>query len=434
MDDWLTVLAARLRACQSTVLVTVFEVRGSAPREPGARMLVGAGCTEQPLTGSIGGGQLEYRAITLARDLLARAGGDHTGSVTGRVRVERITLGASAGQCCGGVVRLGFEVLDTTDLTWVDEALARTRANQAWGRIRLLDGHARLPQLFGEHSVATSLGDMASHLPPPSPSPTANTASTDETRSSPATATLVDTLREKAQTLLDNARVHGSAAALISSPSAPEGRVSALTTPDTITLLDATASPSLEVVVFGAGHVGRALVECLARLPLRVRWVETRDDVFPRDVPVHVECVLTDTPEAELAHVADGAACIVMTHSHALDFELARAILANDQVGFFGLIGSRSKRVRFVARLRAQGLDEASIARMCCPVGVEGVAGKQPEDIAIAIAAQLLQLRSTGIQTGRTSPTTSTTRKKTTMTNTGYAESTAAARMRGNTP
>jgi len=157
-------------------------------------------------------------------------------------------------------------------------------------------------------------------------------------------------------------------------------------------LVDAILAPRAHVVLFGAGHVGAAIVRLLGDLPCRVTWVDERDAMFPDSVPSHVHIEATDTPEAVVAGAPPGASFLVMTHSHALDGRLCEAILARDDVGWFGLIGSVTKRRQFEHRLRVRGFDGARIDAMVCPIGVPGVAGKQPAVLAIAVVAQLLQV------------------------------------------
>jgi xanthine dehydrogenase accessory factor len=112
--------------------------------------------------------------------------------------------------------------------------------------------------------------------------------------------------------------------------------------------------------------------------------------MFPAQVPANVTVEATDTPEALVAAAPPGAAYLVMTHNHALDQRLTEAILAREQVGWFGLIGSRTKRAQFEHRLRARGTSAERIASMVCPIGVPGIQGKEPAVIAASVAAQLL--------------------------------------------
>ena len=141
-------------------------------------------------------------------------------------------------------------------------------------------------------------------------------------------------------------------------------------------------APLFTLHLFGAGHVGRALVRVLAEVPCRVVWVDEREAEFPPGpLPANVEQVC----------VEPGDAYLVLTHSHALDLALAEAILKRGDFGWFGLIGSATKRARFEHRLREKGTGEALLARMVCPLGLPGIEGKQPGVIAVAVAAQLLQ-------------------------------------------
>ncbi|SME92401.1 xanthine dehydrogenase accessory protein XdhC [Pseudogulbenkiania subflava] len=148
-----------------------------------------------------------------------------------------------------------------------------------------------------------------------------------------------------------------------------------------------------ELLLFGAGHVGQALVRVLAGSDLRIRWIDPREDAFTGPLPDNVVAVLSDEPEQEVAHAAPGSAYLVMTHRHDLDLELAWHILRRGDAGFFGLIGSKSKRARFEHRLAARGIAPERLAAMICPIGLPGISAKDPTSIAIAVAAQLLSWR-----------------------------------------
>jgi xanthine dehydrogenase accessory factor len=156
------------------------------------------------------------------------------------------------------------------------------------------------------------------------------------------------------------------------------------------------AAPRFELQLYGAGHVGRAIVTALAPLDVRVDWIDEREDEFPppADVPPHTRLVASDAPEAEVRDAPRGAFYLVLTHRHDLDLRIATAILKRNDAGFFGLIGSQTKRARFVHRFEAMGLAPEAIARMHCPIGVPGIAGKEPEVIAASVVAQLLQASS----------------------------------------
>lgn len=149
------------------------------------------------------------------------------------------------------------------------------------------------------------------------------------------------------------------------------------------------ARPAL--LLFGAGHVGRALALALAPLPVRLTWIDPRPDAFPAHIPANARAMLAPDPAAKVAAAPPGADVLVMTHSHPLDLAIVEAALRRADLGRVGLIGSATKRARFMARLRAASLAEAAAQRLVCPIGVSGIAGKEPAVIAASVAAQLLQ-------------------------------------------
>ncbi|APA87012.1 xanthine dehydrogenase accessory protein XdhC [Paraburkholderia sprentiae WSM5005] len=150
----------------------------------------------------------------------------------------------------------------------------------------------------------------------------------------------------------------------------------------------------MHIVLFGAGHVGHALVQLLGRLPCVVQWVDERDELFPDETPHNVQVEATDTPDAVVDAAPPGAWFLVMTHNHALDFSLAARIMRRRDFSYFGMIGSKTKRVKFERRLLARGVERERLAQMTCPIGVEGIVDKAPAAIAIAVCAQLLVIAS----------------------------------------
>lgn len=147
------------------------------------------------------------------------------------------------------------------------------------------------------------------------------------------------------------------------------------------------------VLIFGAGHVGEAIVRALLPLAPALTWVDTRDKVFPPDLAAQLRCVVTDTPEVEIAHAPPGCFILVLTHSHALDMLLCEHVLVREDFAFFGLIGSQAKRRRFEQRLVQRGVDPVRLPRMQCPIGIAGIRSKHPAVIAVSVVAQLLQVR-----------------------------------------
>lgn len=149
------------------------------------------------------------------------------------------------------------------------------------------------------------------------------------------------------------------------------------------------------VALFGGGHVGRALVRLLSDLPLQVTWVDSRDEIFPADLPTHVRCEHSDPVQAALAQLAPDSRVLIMSFSHAEDLDIVAACLLRQRLQadlpYVGLIGSRTKWATFSHRLAARGFTAPELAHVTCPIGVAGIAGKEPEVIAVAVAAQILQ-------------------------------------------
>ena len=312
MQNWLTALA---RMTAPAMLVTVANAAGSVPRKPGAKMLVWAGGQAD----TIGGGHLELQACETARELL-RAGSERS--------LQRIALGPSLGQCCGGVTHLVFERIEGDSEYAV--ALQRSAAEHAdtWrlvsldsGKALAIDDPASAPLEFDP--------SLACHL----------------------------LERDGRQWMIDPCR-----------------------------------APRARLMLFGAGHVGSAIVRALADLPCQVTWVDARDDLFPENVAANVDVDATDTPEALIDAAPPGTSFLVMTHSHALDLQLSEKILRRSDGGWFGLIGSQTKRSQFERRLRERGIGFDRLAAMVCPIGIPGIAGKAPAVIAVAVVAQLLQV------------------------------------------
>src|SRR5262245_12898228 len=258
------------------VLVTVCQVKGSAPREPGAKMLV----WECGTAGSVGGGHLEFRAIALARRMLATSGG--------LAALEPFSLGPDLDQCCGGQVRMLFEALDESARPWLMQWMTE------------------------------------SHGP---------CAAVTHFRHDATTRTLVR-LED-----LDNVRpefLRQPIRALLSDP----GNVRIINTGDGTYVIEAVGERRDRVFLFGAGHVGKAVVRALAPLPFHVTWIDGREDAFPPDPPPQIRKIVSALPPQEVAGAPDGAVYLVMTHSHPLDLEICAQVLRRDDFGFLGLIGS----------------------------------------------------------------------------------------------
>lgn len=311
-----TRLLATVEEGAAVALVRLHAVRGSAPREAGAALVVRA---DGAFWGTIGGGALEHEALAQARALL-RAG-------RGPALRRDWPLGPDLGQCCGGHVTTLTETFDAVDLPALRDLAARERRPGAFAVTAWIAADGRVRR---RHEAAD-----------------------------PATASSPDPAADAAGPVWTE--IHGD--------------------------------DRYRLLLFGAGHVGRALALALAPLPVALAWFDPRPEAFPAVLPANAAPAVLGDPAAAVAAAPGGAAVLVMTHSHPLDLAVVAAALARPDLGPVGLIGSATKRARFLARLAAAGLAEAARARLVCPVGVPGISGKEPAVIAAAVAAQVLQWR-----------------------------------------
>ena len=155
-------------------------------------------------------------------------------------------------------------------------------------------------------------------------------------------------------------------------------------------LFECFAATQLNIMLFGAGHVGRALVTILEHLPCRLWWVDSRQQEFPERAADRVTRVLSDTPADEVNTMPAGSYYLVMTHSHALDFDITEAIIKRGDARYAGLIGSQSKWRRFRMRFEQRGYGADQYTQLRCPVGLAAVPGKLPMEVATAIAGEII--------------------------------------------
>lgn len=149
------------------------------------------------------------------------------------------------------------------------------------------------------------------------------------------------------------------------------------------------------VALFGGGHVGHALARVLVNLPFALAWIDSRDGVFPPGLPSQVVCEHSDPVQAAVRNLAPQSRVLIMSFSHAEDLDVLAACLQRQRdhsdLPYIGLIGSQTKWATFRHRLEARGFTRAELAHVTSPIGVPGITGKEPDVIAVAVAAQLLQ-------------------------------------------
>lgn len=144
-----------------------------------------------------------------------------------------------------------------------------------------------------------------------------------------------------------------------------------------------------QIAVFGAGHVGQALVNLLSTLPCHVFWVDERPQQFTAVPPGVTACCLED-PIDQVKLMPANSYYVVMTHHHPRDLQLCEAILRRGDARYFGVIGSETKRQRFDYRLEGKGFSREQLDRMRCPIGLPDVKGKLPAEIAVAVAGEII--------------------------------------------
>lgn len=158
----------------------------------------------------------------------------------------------------------------------------------------------------------------------------------------------------------------------------------------TTLLFESFVGAELNIMLFGAGHVGKSLAAILAQLPCHLHWVDSREAEFPAEIGSNVSKVISDTPADEVATMPANSYYIVMTHNHPLDFDITEAVLKREDARYLGLIGSDTKWQRFKMRFEHRRHDESFYASVRCPVGLSNVPGKLPVEVAVSIAGEVI--------------------------------------------
>lgn len=338
---WLCDIVERVRRVGVVVRITVIRADGSTPREVGAAMLV----DQRGQEATIGGGALELEATCHARAIIAR-----TGEVASPWRRETrdFALGPSLGQCCGGHTRLLFELFTPRELPAL-AALAAIDGRD--GALLLRPVSPGVPPLI--------LCDRKGEIPGAPP------------RAARVARDIVTGVRPRRAELVAGSGMEPW-------------------------FLEPCAMSVTPLYIYGAGHVGRALVRVLEGLPFAVTWVDTERSRFPDAIPAHAVAQVAAVPAAAAASAPAGACHIVLTFSHALDLAICFVLLQRADFRFLGLIGSATKRARFLKRLREAGIADGALARLTCPIGIAGLTGKEPSVIAVSVAAQLAAVGGAG--------------------------------------
>jgi len=149
----------------------------------------------------------------------------------------------------------------------------------------------------------------------------------------------------------------------------------------------------LPVALYGAGHVGRAIIKILEDIECQVKWFDSRSELFPDTSANHIEMIVMDKPEVAVELSEAGTYHLIMTHDHGLDQTLCEAILSRGDSQYCGLIGSSTKGLKFRQRLLKKGFSEQELAHLSCPMGLSGLRSKQPMEIAVSVVSEIMQLK-----------------------------------------
>jgi len=320
MSAWWRQAASLVARGEVSVLVAICSITDSAPREAGTKMLV----WKEGQEGTVGGGNLEFTIADQARKMLG-CGTAH--------RFQSYPLGPLLGQCCGGRVGILLERIDGRSIAWLDAIRDAEDASHPYAIHSTLE----------EAAIARRIVDLSG---------------TTELRGD-----------------ADPVHLTGSDG----KPVDPGARFD----PVGLSIVE-RVDPRPLLLMFGAGHVGKALAPILATLPFRLAWYDNRDELGGSGATIASDLV------ARVEAAAPGALYLVFTQSHSVDYELTRAVLRRGDFRYCGLIGSRTKRARFEKRLRADGIARIVLSRLICPIGSIGLTSKTPQVLAIAIAAELL--------------------------------------------
>jgi xanthine dehydrogenase accessory factor len=288
--NWIQAISKLNNQAQGYVLVTVLETKGSSPRDTGTKMVVSA----DESFDTIGGGALEYECIKMAQSFLA-------------------------------------------------PSLSRIKSGEGWGE--------------GEEVDYTTM--VNSNISPhPNPLPKERGLKAQHTE----TFNLGKDLKQCCGGVVK-------------------------------VFFEVFLSSNFNIVLFGAGHIGKSLIKILEEVDCQVTWFDSRPELFPEECASHIQKHIMTQPELAVESCKPNSYFLVMTHDHALDQQLCETILSRGDGQYCGLIGSATKGLKFRQRLMKKGYKQQELESLTCPVGLKYLKSKKPMEIAVSISAELLQLR-----------------------------------------
>ena len=348
--SWIGAISKHKHQKDDYVVITVVETNGSTPCNTGQKIVYSGG---DNFYGSIGGGNFEYKALKNAQRMLSLD--------VNQVEVVRYPLGASLGQCCGGYVKVMFE--SELNDAGIDQ-------DQSWIK------HVKdLEEQGSDFIVCTEIGSINesrrlgykivyTH---------------DQTNDTSVDSSSSDKFNE----IDDLFNLTGSDKEL--------KKAAILMQEDSICYERFAYSEKQPVAVFGAGHISRALMPMLSKLPVKVYWIDDRKaelDKYEGDTStINIVC---DDPSVAVSDLPKNIYCMIITYSHQIDFDICEQVMLRDSFCYLGVIGSSIKGNKFKKRLLNKGLSENIVDKLRCPMGMKYKFIKSPIAISISIATDLI--------------------------------------------
>ena len=348
MNSWLKPVKTASALNNGFVLLTIISTKGSTPCSNGDKIVFSGA---ESVFGSIGGGNLEFKALSFAEELLSlNSNGTY---------LKKYPLGASLGQCCGGYVNVMFESFIQSDATnsWIETVSNLLQDNEDFIVATIVDSNSEIE--FSSKKFVYLDGNLSPNI--------------DDKK-------ITSLITKSAKDLL----------LLSDSPTIVqfENQSGALTEVCFEKVLTSEVQP---VVIFGAGHISRALMPILINLPIKIYWVDDRAEQFDKyqGDTSQIDIICDDFVQS-IPDLPDSSYCLVITYSHQIDFEICEKMITQNNFSYLGMIGSEIKGKKFRDRFHQKNFSEEVINKFICPIGDKQKFLKSPAAIAVTIAMDLI--------------------------------------------
>jgi xanthine dehydrogenase accessory factor len=352
MDSWLDPVKTEISLNNGFVLLTIIATKGSTPCTNGDKIVF---TKNENSFGSIGGGNLEFKSLAFAKEML--------GQKMNTRQLVKYPLGATLGQCCGGYVKVLFEsfIEDDEDLShnnsWIEQVSMLYKKGEDFILATIIDidkkNHSSTQKcIYTNNNFYSSIGNKK----------------------------LSNFIEESASNLMQSAQ----------SPTIVEFEDDSETKAQVL-LEKVSSSEVLPVVVFGAGHISRALMPIIINLPIKLYWIDDRQEQFDQyDGDTSQINIICDDFLTSMADLPNEIYTLVITYSHQIDFEICEKMIIQNNFSYLGMIGSSIKGRKFRDRFAQKNYSKDVIEKFTCPIGEKQKLLKSPTSIAITIAMDLI--------------------------------------------